>query len=98
LLLHEALRITRPKGELLISSYSDKFWDDRLKWFEIQAGHGLIGEIDYHLTREGIIICKDGFKARTFNPDQLEQLLSGINKEFTIFEVDESSLFCEIVA
>lgn len=98
LLIHEALRVTKPKGKLLLSSYSDKFWDARLKWFQIQASHGLIGEIDYNLTKEGIIICKDGFKATTFNHNQFEKLLSKIGKEYKTFEIDESSIFCEIVA
>jgi 2-polyprenyl-6-hydroxyphenyl methylase/3-demethylubiquinone-9 3-methyltransferase len=97
LLIHEALRITKPNGRLLFSSYSDKFWDDRLKWFQIQASNSLIGEIDYNSTRGGIIICKDGFKATTFNHNQFENLLSEIGNEYKIFEIDESSIFCEIV-
>jgi SAM-dependent methyltransferase len=98
LLIHEALRVIKPEGKLLLSSYSDKFWDARLKWFQIQASHGLIGEIDYNLTKEGIITCKDGFKATSFNHSQFEKLLSEIGKEYKIFEIDESSIFCEIVA
>ncbi len=98
LLIHEALRVTKPNGKLLLSSYSDKFWGDRLEWFHIQSIHGLVGEIDHNLTGEGIIICKDGFKAKTFTHNQLEHLLSRIEREYKIFEIDESSIFCEIVA
>ena len=98
LLIQEALRITKPNGRLLLSSYSSKFWVDRLKWFQIQADHGLIGEIDYHLTKEGVIICKDGFRASTFNENQFEKLLSEIGNEYNIFEIDESSIFCEIIS
>jgi SAM-dependent methyltransferase len=98
LLIHEALRVTKPNGKLILSSYSTKFWEDRLKWFQVQASHGLIGEIDYNSTREGTIICKDGFKSTTFNHHQFEKLLSEIGNEYKIFEVDESSIICEIVA
>jgi hypothetical protein len=35
---------------MLFSTYCERFWEERLKWFEIQAQHGLIGEIDYHAT------------------------------------------------
>ena len=98
ILIHEALRVTKPNGKLILSSYSDNFWKDRLKWFQIQANHGLIGEIDYNLTREGIIICKDGFKSTTFDHSQFDKLLSKMGNEYKIFEIDESSIFCEIVA
>jgi ubiquinone/menaquinone biosynthesis C-methylase UbiE len=97
-LIKETLRVTKPNGKLILSSYSDKFWDDRLKWFRIQAKHGLIGEIDYSKTKEGIIVCKDGFKATTFTSAQFKKLLSGTGKEYTLFEIDDSSLFCEIVS
>jgi SAM-dependent methyltransferase len=97
-LIQKALRIIKPNGKLILSSYSSKFWEDRLKWFQVQAEHGLIGEIDYNLTKEGVIICKDGFKATTFNKNQFEKLLSEIGKEYEIFEIDESSIFCEIVS
>jgi 2-polyprenyl-6-hydroxyphenyl methylase/3-demethylubiquinone-9 3-methyltransferase len=98
LLIHKALKVTKPYGKLLLSSYSEKFWDDRLEWFEIQASSGLIGEIDYNLTGTGNIVCKDGFKATTFYHNQFKDLLSKIGKEYKILEIDESSIFCEIVA
>jgi SAM-dependent methyltransferase len=97
-LIKEALRVTKPDGKLILSSYSDKFWDERLKWFRIQANHGLIGEIDDSKTKEGIIVCKDGFKATTFTPARFKKLLSNIGKEYSLFEIDDSSLFCEIVS
>ena len=56
LLVQEALRITKQNGKLILSSYSNKFWEDRLKWFQIQSEHGLVGEIDYNLTRKGSLI------------------------------------------
>lgn len=98
LLIEEALRITKAGGKILLSSYSEKFWEPRLDWFRIQSRHGLIGEIDDRLTGDGKIVCKDGFQATTFGPEQFTQILSGSNKKFTIFEVDQSSVFCEIFA
>jgi 2-polyprenyl-6-hydroxyphenyl methylase/3-demethylubiquinone-9 3-methyltransferase len=98
LLIQEAIRVTKPSGKVLFSSYSDKFWNDRMDWFKIQSEHGLIGEIDHELTGEGVIICKDGFKATTFSTAQFESLISIMKREYRIFEVDESSIFCEIIA
>jgi 2-polyprenyl-6-hydroxyphenyl methylase/3-demethylubiquinone-9 3-methyltransferase len=97
LLVQEAIRVTKPSGKVLFSSYSDKFWNERLEWFKIQSEHGLIGEIDHALTGEGMIICKDGFKATTFRAGQFDSLISFMKKEYRIFEVDESSIFCEII-
>jgi len=98
LLIRDAIRVTKPSGKVLFSSYSDKFWDDRLEWFEIQSEHGLIGEIDHERTGDGVIICRDGFKATTFSTDQFESVISVMKREYRIFEVDESSIFCEIIA
>jgi 2-polyprenyl-6-hydroxyphenyl methylase/3-demethylubiquinone-9 3-methyltransferase len=98
LVIHETLRVTKPGGIILLSSYTDNIWQDRLEWFQIQSEYGLIGEIDESRTENGIIICKDGFKATTFNKNQFNQLLSGFDKEYSIFEIDESSIFCEIIA
>lgn len=95
-LVAESVRVTRPGGRVLLSSYSDKFWDDRLEWFETQAAEGLLGEIDYDATGDGVIICKDGFRATTFNSDDFARLASALDLEYRIEEVDESSLFCEL--
>ena len=98
LLVKEALRVTKPGGKFIMSSYSDKFWKARLDWFSHQAKLGLIGEIDYDLTGDGIICCKDGFRAITFRDEDFESLLSNMNIDFIISEVDESLIFCEIIA
>jgi len=98
LLIKEAIRITKPGGLVLFSSYSDKFWDHRLEWFKIQADYKLIGEIDNDLTGNGTIVCKDGFRATTFNEEKFILLTSGINNEVKTYEIDESSVFCEILA
>ena len=95
-LIMESIRVTKPGGTVLFSSYSDKFWDHRLEWFQRQADAGLLGEIDYEKTRDGLIVCKDGFKATTVGPSQFLALTSDFDVEVKIIEVDDSSLFCEI--
>ena len=95
-LLGEALRVTRPGGKALFSSYSARFWEDRLEWFRIQSEHGLVGEIDWEATGNGVIVCNDGFRATTFGPDDFRKLTDSLGVEAMIEEVDESSLFCEI--
>jgi ubiquinone/menaquinone biosynthesis C-methylase UbiE len=95
-LLEESVRVVRPGGIALFSSYSEHFWKDRLDWFRLQAKQGLIGEIDEAATGKGIIVCKDGFKASTVGPDDFAALTSGLPVLSKITEVDRSSLFCEI--
>ncbi|NOX84479.1 MAG: class I SAM-dependent methyltransferase [Chlorobi bacterium] len=93
-LMKESIRVTRKGGKVLFSSYSGKFWKDRLEWFQIQSEQGLIGEIDYRLTKNGVIICKDGFKATTYSGEQFRELASNFNVRATIREIDNSSVFC----
>jgi SAM-dependent methyltransferase len=95
-LFTEALRVTRSGGTVLFSSYSPKFWNDRLEWFELQADHGLLGEIDREATREGVIVCKDGFRATTVDAGEFQKLSASQGLNSRIIEVDGSSLFCEI--
>lgn len=97
-LILESLRVIKPNGFVLFSSYSEKFWNDRLEWFQLQSDAGLLGEIDFEKTRDGIIECKDGFTATTVGIDQFKVLTSDIdNIIVNIEEVDESSLFCEVI-
>jgi 2-polyprenyl-6-hydroxyphenyl methylase/3-demethylubiquinone-9 3-methyltransferase len=96
-LIRESIRVAKPSGIVLFSSYSEKFWNARLEWFERQSEAGLLGEIDYAKTRDGVIVCKDGFTATTVRPDEFLSLTADVNAEVRITEVDESSLFCEIV-
>ena len=96
-LILESLRVTKPNGTLLFSSYSEKFWNHRLEWFQLQAEEGLIGEIDFEKTTNGNIICKDGFSATTFGFEQFDTLVQNLDKaSASMQEVDESSIFCEI--
>jgi ubiquinone/menaquinone biosynthesis C-methylase UbiE len=96
LLIREALRVTKKGGILLFSSYSGKFWNDRLNWFSIQAKYGLIGEIDFKRTKNGLIVCKDGFTATTFSEQDFLDLASIFKVDTSIYEIDNSSLFCEM--
>jgi len=95
-LIKEAIRVTRIGGTVLLSSYSENFWEDRLQWFQLQADYGLIGEIDYKATGNDVIVCHDGFRATTVSPDEFVALTSGVGVTPGISEVDGSSIFCEI--
>jgi 2-polyprenyl-6-hydroxyphenyl methylase/3-demethylubiquinone-9 3-methyltransferase len=95
-LLREALRVTRSGGMALFSSYAEGFWSARLEWFELQAAHGLLGEIDFARTGDGVIVCKDGFRATTVSPAHFEALAAALGVQALIEEVDESSVFCQL--
>jgi len=96
-LLAEAVRVTRPGGRVLLSTYSERFWEHRLEWFERQAEAGLIGALDRTRTGDGAIVCHDGFTARTVGPDHLSRALAAARlvdqTGLDVVEVDASSLF-----
>lgn len=96
-LVEESLRVARPAGKVLFSTYSEKFWKDRLDWFERQAEAGLLGAIDYDKTGDGDIVCKDGFVATTMTPDRFREIVAGLDVELRVAEVDASSLFFELI-
>jgi 2-polyprenyl-6-hydroxyphenyl methylase/3-demethylubiquinone-9 3-methyltransferase len=96
-LLRESVRAAKPGGIVLFSSYSSKFWAHRLEWFKMQSEAGLIGKIDYDKTKDGVIVCKDGFRATTVSEARFKELASKMNDiDVDIEEVDESCLFCKI--
>lgn len=95
-LLNESIRVTKKCGAILYSSYSEKFWHHRLEWFQIQSEHKLIGEIDYELTKNGIIVCKDGFRATTFSGQDFLELAAKFNLESEVYEIDKSSVICKM--
>ncbi|MHA1211033.1 MAG: class I SAM-dependent methyltransferase [Candidatus Heimdallarchaeota archaeon] len=95
-LIQESIRVTREGGKVIFSSYSERFWNERLAWFIDQSEAGLLGEIDYDQTKNGIIVCKDGFTATTFTLEDFQKVIKKLNLTATIEEVDDSSIFCII--
>jgi 2-polyprenyl-6-hydroxyphenyl methylase/3-demethylubiquinone-9 3-methyltransferase len=96
ILISESMRVAKPESLILFSTYAANFWEERLRWFQLQSQAKLLGEIDYEKTRPGVIVCKDGFTATTLGPEEFSNLTKGIDANVRIVEVDESSLFCEI--
>ena len=95
-LIGEAVRVTKPGGTVLFSSYSDAFWEQRLRWFKIQSQEGLLGEIVHRQTTRGVIVCRDGFRASTVTAAEFKALTSHLDAEVDITEVDQSSVFCVV--
>ena len=92
-LVNRCVNALKNGGSAYFSTYSSKFWDYRLAWFEEQANKGLIGEIDKKQTGDGLIVCKDGFMAKTFTENDFIRLGEESGYEFEIQEVDESSIY-----
>jgi len=97
-LVDEALRVTRPGGRVLFSSYAERFWPHRRQWFEAQAAAGLMGAIDDRRTGAGVIVCEDGFRSGTMTPGEFHSLAADLGVEPEIHDVDESSIFCVLAA
>jgi len=95
-LMAEAVRVARPGGQVFVASYAERFWQDRLEWFELQAAHGLIGKIDHSLTGSGTIVCQDGFRATTVTPSEFHTLAADLGRTAQVVEVDGSSVICQI--
>jgi 2-polyprenyl-6-hydroxyphenyl methylase/3-demethylubiquinone-9 3-methyltransferase len=98
LLLREALRVTRQGGTVLLSSYAQRFWADRLAWFRRQADQRLIGPIDEQATGNGVIVCTDGLHLGALGPDEFTELARACGVGAHVTEVDGSSIFCVIEA
>jgi len=94
--MREAIRVTRPGGVALFSSYAPAFWKHRLAWFQAQAEEGLIGAIDEEATGDGVIVCEDGFRAETIDRAEFLELAEACGFDAVIEEVDGSSLVCEV--
>lgn len=95
-LLREAVRVTRHGGTCLFSTYTESFWMHRLKWFEAQAREGLIEGIDYRHTCDGVIRCRDGFRATTFSRESLLKLAVSLGLHAEVQDVGDSCRFLEI--
>lgn len=95
-LVRNACGLLKSGGKAFFSTYSENFWSERLEWFRVQAAHGLVGEINEAATGQGVIICKDGFRAETVSPEEFIRIASLMAVRFEITEIDNSSLFCVI--
>lgn len=93
-LLGEALRVTRPGGKVVFSTYAPGIWPARLEWFEAQAAAGLLGPVDRELSRDGVIVCRDGFRSGSFTRERFLELAGEYGLESCIEEVDGSCLIC----
>lgn len=90
------LGLLKPHGKALYSTYSSLFWEHRLAWFQEQADKGLLGEIDYEKTADGLIVCNDGFIAKTFSEEDLHKLGGISGFPYKVQTVDDSSVFLVI--
>ncbi len=93
-LVQEALRVTKPKGKIFFSTYSEKFWTHRLKWFELQAEHGLLGKIDYKKSINNTVVCKDGFSSGAMKQQEFLKISKKLNVKSEISVVDSSCIIC----
>lgn len=91
--IRSIIDLLAPGGTAFFSSYSANFWEWRLKWFEEQARKGLLGEIDYEQTKDGVIACKDGFRAFTHTPEDFARIGDEIGLPSFIEEVNRSCIF-----
>jgi len=94
-LVAEAVRVTKDGGVVLFSSYSPRIWPDRLEWFRAQSRAGLLGELEESQTRDGTIVCKDGFRASTVGEEEFRGLFRATGLAPSIHEVDGSSVFAK---
>ncbi len=94
--INSIMALLNEGGRAYISTYSPNFWEHRLAWFQEQAEKGLLGEIDMEKTKDGIIICKDGFQAKTHSPEDLDAIGKVSGCAYEVIEVDESSVFLVI--
>lgn len=92
-LIKKILEMVEVGGKAYFSTYSEKFWEYRIMWFKEQAQKGSLGELDLDKTKDGVIFCKDGFKAMTYTLEALKNIGELSGYEYEIQEVDESSVF-----
>ena len=89
----KVIKALKKGGKAYFSTYHPNFWEQRVAWFQEQAGKGLVGDLDMDKTENGVIICKDGFRATTHSISDLEKIGLSTNCRWQIFEVDDSSIF-----
>ncbi|HZJ90250.1 MAG TPA: class I SAM-dependent methyltransferase [Oscillospiraceae bacterium] len=91
--LARLMAVVKPGGKAVFSSYSANFWEVRLAWFYEQADKGLLGPIDAEKTRDGAIVCEDGFRATTQSVADFQAIGERLGYPYKTEEVDRSSLF-----
>lgn len=64
-----------------------------MSWFVEQSEKGLIGKVDPAKTREGVIHCDDGFEATTLSEQDFQRIGRSTGLDYSLEEVDGSSLF-----
>ena len=89
----EVMALLSADGKAFFSSYSPNFWEQRVAWFQEQAEKGLLGEIDMDETKDGVIVCKDGFRATTHSLEDMDMIGRASGYGSQVPEVDESSIF-----
>lgn len=92
-LVAKSLRALKSGGRAFFSTFHADFWETRVQWFKEQADKGLLGELDMEKTKDGVIVCRDGFRADTFKPEDFERLGRASGLKWELAEVDNSSLF-----
>ncbi|MDD4159492.1 MAG: class I SAM-dependent methyltransferase [Synergistaceae bacterium] len=92
----KVLKSLKKGGKAYFSTYHPNFWEERIAWFQEQSSKGLLGELDMEKTKDGVIICKDGFRATTPSISDLEKIGRSSGYCWQIFEVDDSSIFLVI--
>jgi len=91
-ILREALRVTKAGGMVVFSTYASGIWPARLEWFEAQAAAGLLGAVDRQLSRDGVIVCRDGIRLGCFTRNDFMDLALEHGLEACVEEVDGSCL------
>ena len=91
--IQEIVQLLSAGGKAFFSSYSPDFWEYRVAWFQEQAEKGLLGELDLEKTKDGVIICKDGFCSTTYSAKEMEMTGRASGYKYQVMEVDKSSIF-----
>lgn len=91
--IQEIVQLLSAGGKAFFSSYSPDFWEYRVAWFQEQAEKGLLGELDLEKTKDGVIICKNGFCSTTYSAKELEMTGRASGYKYQVTEVDKSSIF-----
>jgi len=94
--IRQMMELLYPGGQAYISTYCEGFWEHRLAWFGEQSAKGLLGELDLEQSKDGVIVCKDGFRSYSHTAEQLAELGSSSGYPYEIHEVAASSLFLVI--